>query len=327
MQTQTPSPILQADRIEKRFPLEHKLIGRSRSFIYAVNGVSFRLQRGKTLGLVGESGCGKSTVGRLICALDQPDRGEIRFKGASLADMDRAAAKAYHRQVQMIFQNPYTALNPRLRVGQMLEEILKVHQLSAPNHLAERVEQCLVDVGLPAENRHRYPFEFSGGQRQRLCIARALAVQPEVIVCDEPVSALDVSIQAQILKLLQTLQEQYQLAYLFISHDLSVIYHVCDEVCIMYLGKIVEQGPVDQVFRSAAHPYTRALLSAIPTPDPKARRKRIILSGEIPSPSQPPRGCPFFSRCPERLERCRQEPPPRHHLRHDHFSDCWLHHP
>ncbi len=322
MQDQTP--ILTVNNLHKRFPLEKKLFGESRQHIYAVNGVSFQLHRGRTTGLVGESGCGKSTVGKLICKLEEPDRGAILFDGENIQSFSGGRKLNYHRRVQMIFQNPYTSLNPRQRIERGLTEIFRVHQICKKSEIPGEINRVLSSVGLPEESRRRYPFEFSGGQRQRLCIARALTVQPEVIVCDEPVSALDVSIQAQILKLLKDLQEQHQLTYLFISHDLSVVYHICDEVLIMYLGMIVERGTVETIFHHPAHPYTEALLSAIPMPDPQTRRKRIVLSGEIPSPTHLPPGCPFFSRCSQRKPVCEKEMPPVTRLDKEHQVSCWL---
>jgi len=318
------SPILEVAGLHKRFPLDQKLIGAPKHFIYAVNGVSLRLHPGCTVGLVGESGCGKSTIGKLICGLETPDSGQIRFRGKDISRHSSAEKMAYHRRVQIIFQNPYTSLNPRRRAGRMLEEIFRVHRLCDPAEIEKKISEILEAVGLPPESRQRYPFEFSGGQRQRLCIARALAVQPEAIVCDEPVSALDVSIQAQILRLLKKLQKEYNLAYLFISHDLSVVYHVCDEVLIMYLGRIVERGPVEQIFKNPAHPYTKALLSAVPLPDPASGRKRIILSGEIPSPTRIPPGCPFYSRCSQRMEVCENSPPPARQVGPGQETHCWL---
>lgn len=318
-------PILSVTNLHKRFPLDEKLLGKPRHFIYAVNGVSFQLYPGQTVGLVGESGCGKSTIGKLLCKLEEPDEGEIVFREKDISLFSGAEKKQYHRAVQMIFQNPYTSLNPRQRVERSLREIYRVHRFVEKNEIQRRISEVLSSVGLPEESRFRYPFEFSGGQRQRLCIARALSVQPEVIVCDEPVSALDVSIQAQILRLLIELQEQFNLTYLFISHDLSVVYHICDVVLIMYMGKIVERGSVEVVFRNPAHPYTRALLSAIPVPDPHSGRKHIVLSGEIPSPTRIPPGCPFFSRCSQRLPICEEHPPPRVSLPGGQEVCCWLH--
>lgn len=324
MASTATTPIIEINDLWKRFPLDQKLIGSPKHFVHAVNGVSMALHPGRTVGLVGESGCGKSTVGKLICRLETPDEGQIRYRGKDVSGYSGNELMDYHRDVQIIFQNPYTSLNPRQRVGSMLKEIYSVHKLCKPSEIGDKITQVLEDVGLPPDSRTRYPFEFSGGQRQRLCIARALTVQPRVIICDEPVSALDVSIQAQILRLLKSLQEQYTLAYLFISHDLSVVYHVCDEVLIMYMGKIVERGPVEQIFKNPAHPYTKALLSAIPVPDPQSGRKHIILSGEIPSPTKIPPGCPFYSRCSQRMDVCKESFPPKHTIGPEQETHCWL---
>jgi oligopeptide transport system ATP-binding protein len=318
------SPLLEVKNVFKRFPLDEKLIGKPTQFVYAVNGVSLRLDRGKTVGLVGESGCGKSTVGKLVCKLDEPNEGEVIYKGKNISEFASREQLSYHQAVQMIFQNPYTSLNPRQRVGRMLKEIFRVHQLCGMEEVEERISRALDAVGLDAESYHKYPFEFSGGQRQRVSIARSLAVNPKIVVCDEPVSALDVSIQAQILKLLKELQKEHHLAYLFISHDLSVVYHICDEVLIMYMGMIMEQGPVEKIFNNPSHPYTQALLSAIPIPDPNAKKERIILKGEIPSPTQLPKGCPFYSRCKHRMDICKEEFPPVAVVDPEHDVYCWL---
>lgn len=318
------APLVQLRAVYKAFPLQQRLLGRSRHWVYAVNGVDLQLTPGRTVGLVGESGSGKSTVGKLICRLELPDSGQVLYDGQDVTRFRGAALRAYHRQVQMVFQNPYAALNPRKRVDSMLREVLKVHRLAGRSQMEERLVQLLEQVGLPAESRHRFPFEFSGGQRQRLCIARALAVEPRVLVCDEPVSALDVSIQAQILHLLKTIQQKNQLAMLFISHDLSVVYHMCNEVLIMYLGKIVERGAAERIFSQPLHPYTRALLSAIPVAEPGRKRERIVLHGEIPSATRRPPGCPFYSRCPQRLPHCQTEFPPAHSPQTGHTVWCWL---
>lgn len=317
-------PILEVRNIHKRYPLDEKLIGKPSHFVYAVNGVSLNLVRGKTVGLVGESGCGKSTVGKLICRLEEYDEGEILYEGKNISRLSSREELGYHRTVQMIFQNPYTSLNPRQRVGSMLKEIYRVHKLCSAGQIAQKVAQTLDSVGLDADSSHKYPFDFSGGQRQRVSIARSLAVNPQIIVCDEPVSALDVSIQAQILKLLKELQRKHNLAYLFISHDLSVVYHICDDVLIMYLGMVMERGPVEKIFSQPSHPYTQALLSAIPIPNPKAKRERIILKGEIPSPTQLPEGCPFYSRCHHRMDVCKEKFPPVEESSEGHEVFCWL---
>ena len=315
--------LLKVSRLAKKFPVSEALFRARRQYVHAVNGVSFTLAPGKTVGLVGESGCGKSTIARLICLLDQPSAGDLFFEGRNLSDFSAREKQAYHRSVQLVFQNPYASLNPRMRVGQALREILKVHRICPRQEMDSRIRKLLETVGLSAESRWRFPFEFSGGQRQRLCLARALAVEPSVIICDEPVSALDVSVQAQILKLLKAIQQQRNLAYLFISHDLSVVYHICDEVLVMYAGRIVERGPVESVFSQPGHPYTQALLSAIPTIEAGSGRKRIILSGELPNLNQLPPGCPFYSRCFRREPVCQSEKPPRI-SRGSQQIECWL---
>ncbi len=315
--------LLNVSRLEKKFPVSETLFRSRRRYVHAVNGVSLTLEPGKTVGLVGESGCGKSTVARLICLLDQPTSGEICFEGRELAEFSARERQAYHRSVQLVFQNPYASLNPRMRVGQALREVFKVHRICSRREMDSRVAKLLETVGLSPESQWRFPFEFSGGQRQRLCLARALAVEPAVIVCDEPVSALDVSVQAQILKLLKVIQQQRNLAYLFISHDLSVVYHICDEVLVMYAGRIVERGPVETIFREPRHPYTQALLSAIPTIEADAGRKRIVLTGELPDLNQLPPGCPFYSRCFRREPVCQSEKPPL--ISHgSQQTECWL---
>ena len=316
--------IIKIRNLQRRFPVKETFLGKPREFVYAVNSVNMDLPRGKTVGLVGESGCGKTTLGRIITALDIPDGGEIFYRDQPIGQYSSREMKAYRKKVQIIFQNPYAALNPRQRLYQMFREVLSVHGVTAKNEIEMQVSRLMEMVGISPEYRFHYPFEFSGGQRQRLCIARALAVQPEVVVCDEPVSALDVSVQSQILKLLKNLQRQFNLTYLFISHDLSVVYHMCDEVYIMYLGQIMEQGKVEEIFNSPRHPYTEALLSAIPVPDPETRRKRIILSGDVPDPVHLPAGCPFHTRCPRVMDICSREAPPVVAFSETHRTACWL---
>lgn len=316
--------IIKVKNLRRRFPVKETFLGKPREFVHAVNGVDMDLPRGKTVGLVGESGCGKTTLGRLIAALDTPDDGEILYRGQSIRQYSPREMKVCRKKVQIIFQNPYAALNPRQRLYQMFREVLSVHRIVTKNEMETEITRLMEMVGISSEYRFHYPFEFSGGQRQRLCIARALAVQPEVVVCDEPVSALDVSVQSQILKLLKNLQQQFHLTYLFISHDLSVVYHMCDEVYIMYLGQIVEQGEVEEIFNSPRHPYTEALLSAIPIPDPDTRRKRIILSGDVPDPVHLPTGCPFHTRCPRKMDICSRETPPVVAFSETHRTACWL---
>ncbi|GAB4371343.1 MAG: dipeptide ABC transporter ATP-binding protein [Calditrichia bacterium] len=312
--------------LQRKFPVKETLFGKPRAFVHAVNSVDMDLFRGKTVGLVGESGCGKTTIGRILAGLDVPDDGSILYNEKSITSLSRQEKKAYHRKVQIIFQNPYAALNPRQRIVQMFREVFRVHRGKKGKKSDEEILRLLETVGISRDALYRYPFEFSGGQRQRLCIARSLAVQPEVLICDEPVSALDVSIQSQILTLLKQLQEQFGLTYLFISHDLSVIYHICDFVYIMYLGQIMEQGGVEEIFRDYKHPYTQALMSAIPIPDPKTKRKRIILKGEVPNPIDIPTGCPFHTRCPAKIPICSEKLPPQVTFSPTHEARCWLYH-
>ncbi len=291
------------------FPVREGLFLRSRRTLKAVDGVSLALQPGETLGLVGESGCGKSTLGKCIVRLHQPTGGQILFEGTDLAPLPPRALKAHRRHLQMVFQDPVESLNARHTVGEIVREPLDIHRLGDAASRRARVLALLDKVGLPAAAADRYPFEFSGGQRQRIGIARALALNPRLLVFDEPVSALDVSIQSQVLNLLLDLQRELGLTYLFIAHNLAVVKHVSDRVAIMYLGRIVELAPADEIYRLPRHPYTRALLSAIPRPVPNRRRERIVLQGDVPSPIDPPKGCAFHPRCPFVTDRCRVEMP------------------
>jgi oligopeptide/dipeptide ABC transporter ATP-binding protein len=301
--------LLEVEGLTKHFVAERSIFGRPTAFIRAVDGVSFRVERGKTLALVGESGCGKSTVSRLVLRLIEPDSGYIRFEGRDLLALDAGQLRSFRRDAQIIFQDPYASLNPRMTVSQILTEPLALHDLVPPAHRRARVEELLRLVGLEPRFARRYPHEFSGGQRQRIAIARALAVEPKLVICDEPVSALDVSIRSQILNLLRDLQDRLGLAYIFVSHDLAVVKHIADRVAVMNLGVIVETADAQALFASPQHPYSRALLSAIPVPRPQAKRRRIVLEGEMPSALDPPSGCRFHTRCPHVIERCRIERP------------------
>jgi oligopeptide transport system ATP-binding protein len=303
-------PLLQVCHLTKSFPItKGLLLSRVVGRVQAVDDISFELSEGETLGVVGESGCGKSTTGRLIMRLLDPDDGQILFQGKYIEKLQGEAQRSLRRDLQMIFQDPFASLNPRMTVHDVLSEPLAVHGLAEGKAAEDRVQELLRLVGLSSWHAVRYPHEFSGGQRQRIGIARALAVDPRLIVCDEPVSALDVSIQAQVINLLQVLQQRFGLSYVFIAHDLAVVRHIANRVAVMYLGKIVEQAPTKELFRAPRHPYTRALMSAIPIPDPKVERQRMILEGDVPSPINPPSGCRFHTRCPHAQERCRAEVP------------------
>jgi len=316
--------LIEVENLKKYYPVTAGLLSRHVADVKAVDGVSFYIIEGETLGLVGESGCGKSTLGRILLRLEEPTAGKVLYKGNDIMTWDKRQLKELRKEVQMIFQDPQSSLDPRMTIGDSIGEALLIHGMKNERERLERVEELLKQVGLEPEHAIRYPHEFSGGQKQRVGIARALAVNPKLIVADEPVSALDVSVQAQILNLIKGLQHELGLAYLFIAHDLSVIGHVSDRIVVMYLGQVVESAYRTELFGHPLHPYTEALLSAIPIPDPHQKRERILLQGEVPSPIDPPPGCRFHTRCPRVMKRCRQEEPKLQQLEGEHSVSCHL---
>jgi oligopeptide/dipeptide ABC transporter ATP-binding protein len=318
--------LLEVRGLKKHFPIHKGVFSHVSGYVYAVDGVSLHIDRGETLGLVGESGCGKSTVGRTLLKLLEPTEGKILANGDDITDLDAVQMLPYRRQMQMIYQDPYASLNPRMSAGDIVGEPLTIHRVGAPRDRRERVAHLFDRVGLRPEAMNAFPHEFSGGQRQRIGIARALALNPELIVGDEPVSALDVSIQAQIINLLMDLQDEFKLSYLFVAHDLAVVEHISDRVAVMYLGRIVETTDKTSLFEMPLHPYTEALLSAVPIPKASARtRKRVILTGDVPSPINPPPGCHFHARCPYAMARCRHEVPLFREVKPKHWAACHLH--
>jgi oligopeptide/dipeptide ABC transporter ATP-binding protein len=317
-------PLLEVNGLKKHFPIRRGLLGRVSGHVYAVDGISFTIGEGETLGLVGESGCGKSTAAKSIMKLIEPTAGEIKLRGARIDQLRPSAMRPYRRELQFVFQDPYSSLNPRLSVGAIVGEPLANYRIAAGSELKDRVIAILAKVGLRADAMERYPHEFSGGQRQRIGIARALAVNPRLIICDEPVSALDVSVQAQVVNLLKDLQKEFRLSYLFVAHDLAVVENISHRIAVMYLGKIVELTHRQSLFSAPLHPYTEALLSAVPLPDPDAPRRRIILSGDVPSPINPPTGCRFHTRCPYAEARCRVEEPAMREVKPGHLVACHL---
>lgn len=320
------TPLLKVEHLHKEFPTGSGFMGGkfSKKVVSAVNDLSFEIRAGETFGLVGESGCGKSTTGRAIMHLDPPTSGKVYFEGRDISKMNKKELKAMRREMQFIFQDPYASLNPRMTIGEIISEPMVIHGIGTPEERIERVRELLDVVGLNPEHINRYPHEFSGGQRQRVGIARSFILRPKLIICDEPVSALDVSIQAQVLNLLKDLQKQYGTAYLFIAHDLSVVQHISDRVAVMYLGKMVELSDWESLYAEPNHPYTQALLSAVPIPDPDVQqnRKRIILAGDPPSPIDPPSGCRFHTRCPIAQAKCSEETPEFREIGEGHYCAC-----
>jgi len=316
--------LIEVENLKKYFPVKKGILSRTVGEVRAVDGVSFTIKRGETLGLVGESGCGKTTVGRSILRLIEPTAGRVSFNGENLLALDGEKLRSLRASLQIIFQDPFSSLDPRMNVGQIIAEPIRNHMKVSKTEIRQRVADLMERVGLHPEQISRYPHEFSGGQRQRIGIARALALNPLAIICDEPVSALDVSIQAQVINLLARLQEEMKLSYLFIAHDLSVVEHINDRVAVMYLGRIVELATDKALYQNPLHPYSQALLAAVPVPDPEISRKKILLQGDVPSPMNPPTGCTFHTRCPEFMDICSQETPVFKNMGNEHWVACHL---
>ncbi|PKR77180.1 peptide ABC transporter substrate-binding protein [Halalkalibacillus sediminis] len=320
--SETTQPILKLEQLNKHFPIRGGILKRVQNHVYAVNDISIEVETGDSVGIVGESGCGKSTLGRTILGLEEATKGKVYFKNHDITNIKEKSFKKFKKDMQMIFQDPFASLDPRQRIGDTLEEPFVIHTDLSKKERQERVVGLLNEVGLNASHYYNYPHQFSGGQRQRIGIARAIALNPELIVCDEAVSALDVSVQAQVLKLLQTIQDKYELTYLFISHDLGVVRHFCNKILVMYLGHMVEWAPIDELYENPTHPYTEALLNAIPRPIPGRKQEKIKLTGDLPSPSDPPKGCPFHTRCPIATEVCSEQKPEWVEISPDHFVAC-----
>ena len=318
------SALLSVDDLKVHFPIKKGLFSRTAGYVYAVDGVSFTLDKGETLGIVGESGCGKTTAGLAVLQLIRPTAGRVVYDGQEVTGLDKASLRGLTRKMQIIFQDPYSSLNPRMTVNEILANPMEIHGLYPGRQREERIAYLLETVGLRPEQGRRYPHEFSGGQRQRVGIARALALDPKLIIGDEPVSALDVSIQAQIINLLIDLQEKFGLSYIIISHDLAVVEHICDRIAVMYLGRVVEHASYRDIYGDPRHPYTQALLSAVPVPDPDRHSQRTVLPGDVPSPINPPQGCHFHPRCPRRMEICDHEPPVLREVAPGHQVACHL---
>lgn len=319
-----PDPVLEVNNLKQYFPIKAGLMQHVVGYVKAVDGVSFKIKRGKTMGLVGESGCGKTTIGKTILRLNEKTSGDVFFYGFDIFAISRKQMRVIRPKMQIIFQDPYSSLSPRLPVSEIIGEAVKEHHIVPDSEYDNHIDRIMKACGLEPYHKDRYPHEFSGGQRQRICIARALALNPSFVVCDEPVSALDVSIQAQIINLLKDLQDEFGLTYLFISHDLSVVEHISDDVGVMYLGNLVEHGVKKSIFQNPLHPYTQALLSAAPVPDPTLKMNRIILEGSIPSPANPPSGCKFHTRCRKCMDICKTVPPETKEIEPDHMVSCHL---